>query len=134
MSKSFFKLIQTNQWIIPALIFFLLILAWFTRWEYIDKKSFDNGVTYAYKIDNWTGETWLEKYRTDEYQETPVINGKTEKLDSEFKINQTRSQADNLLAKEYWQKRILLTNIWYGSAAVTIMWLLIALRKRKPML
>ncbi len=132
MSKSYSNLLKNNPWIFPALILILLITAWSTRWEYIGEKTFDNGVTYQYKTDSWTGQTWLEKLRSNEFIETPVLNGKTEKLDSEFKINQGNNQSKELLAEEYWQKRNLLTNIWYGAAAITIIWLLIVLRRRKP--
>lgn len=86
--------------ILPCVMTAILVILWFTRWDYGATKSFDTGVV-KWKVDKWVNQGWVEVYSVQGYNEVPRQPG-------------TETSADA------WQKRNQLTNYWYGAVAITV--------------
>lgn len=84
------------NWLIPFALLCLLIVLYFNRWDYVAGHS---GVV-KYKVDRWTGQHWVEKYRT-KYTEKPITPSTTP-----------------------YKNRQIATGVWVGLTGLTIIWLL----------
>ena len=91
------------RWVIPALILFLLVLAFAFRWEEGPKKTYDWNVM-AYKYDRWTKQNWCKIYSPQRVKEFTVPPGREE-------------------------DRHIATGIWTGLVTLTSIWLLFSIKK-----
>ena len=54
-------------WIIPAFILLVLVSAWYARWDYTATQTTTNNhgdYVFKWKMDHWTGNVWVETYKT----------------------------------------------------------------------
>ncbi len=47
--------------VISLILLGILVIAWFTRWDYKATKTFSDGIA-KWKIDRWTGYCWVEVF------------------------------------------------------------------------
>lgn len=83
----------------------ILVIAWFTRWDYKATKTFDDFVV-KWKIDRWTGYRWVEVFSVDSWEKPAYSDQK---------------QKDNAL-----KYRKIATFVWYGLFGINFIWLIIS--------
>lgn len=83
-----------------ALSIFVLVMValWFLRWESLESTVYQ-GVKTVYSKDRWTGQTWLESYKSGTVNEKPAIDEDTVKAKTD-EVN-SRTNELYLAAKTY---------------------------------
>jgi hypothetical protein len=115
---------------VPLLLLIILLGLYFTRWE-IETKTQPGPIQFVYKTDRWTGQRWTIEYKGAAVNEAPVIDTKI--ILSRVGVGEERTATDakEKISKELWFKRKIMSWLWDGLLAISIVWLLYTIIKIK---
>lgn len=119
-----------RKWIIPLVLWALLLVAWFFRWEQGPTTQLGNDLKIVHTKDRWTGQAWIVVYGNEgskmySGEMIPVISTQQlEKRKAQILPNPgvTLKTAEDTARSEMktwaWQLRKIATGVWAGLLAV----------------
>lgn len=98
-----------KRWVLPLTILCLLIVAMLLRWETLSTSTVYNS-TIKYRLDRWTGQTWVGVYNSRGVLQMKATDRKIDYLD--LQRQQRDSDPDTLGA------------VWRIATGIAALWLI----------
>ncbi len=96
---------------LSVLFLIILLAAWFTRWENVASKTYNDGVV-KWKVDRWTGYAWIDVYTL---RDIGGMSGPT--------CFERPASNNEEYFKEAIRQRDIATNVWRTLIAIDIAWI-----------